>query len=110
MQKPLDKSRIIPIKTNCVTSYHWFDTSVDPKAKSRSVDRFYADIRKHKGITKGIAYISKKSIGRIEFCFWIDRSVEIMIWYYMIGLYVYDSKFVERFLHILHVLSSGLLR
>ena len=44
MQKPLDQSRIIPIKTNRVIPYHYFDTSVDPKAKSRSGDRFYADM------------------------------------------------------------------
>ena len=79
MQKPLNKSRIIHIKTNRVIPYHYFDTSVDPKAKSNFDDRFCVDISKHKGITKGIAYISKKSISRIGFWFWIDRCVEAMI-------------------------------
>ena len=69
MQKPLDKSRIIPMKTNRVIPYHYFDTSCDPKAKSRSADRFYADIRKHKGITKGIAYIRKNRSAERDFAF-----------------------------------------
>ena len=66
MQKPLDKSRIIPIKTNRVIPYH---TSVDPKAKSNSDDRFCVDISKHKRITKGIAQPEKNRSSELDFAF-----------------------------------------
>ena len=69
MQKPLDKSRIIHINTNCVIPYHYFDTSVDPKAKSNSDDRFCVDISKHKGITKGIAKPEKNRSSELDFAF-----------------------------------------
>ena len=69
MQKPLDKSRIIPIKTNREIPYHYFDTSVDPKAKSNYDDRFCVDIHKHKGITKGIAKPEKNRSSELDFAF-----------------------------------------
>ena len=43
MEKPLDQSRIIPTETNCVISYHYFNTSVESKAKSNSGDRYFFD-------------------------------------------------------------------
>ena len=71
MQKSVDKFRIIPIKTNRVIPYHYSDTSVNPKAKSNSDDRFCVDISKHnyKGITKGIAKPEKNRSSELDFAF-----------------------------------------
>ena len=69
MQKPLDRSRIIPTETDCVISYHHFNTSVEPKAKSNSDDRFFVGISKHKEITKEIGGSQKYRSSELDFAF-----------------------------------------
>ena len=75
MQKPLYKSRIIPIKINRVTPYHYVDTSVDPKAKSNSDDRFFSGLAIPLVIPLCLLISTKNRSSELDFAF---GSIEVL--------------------------------